>query len=133
MRYWNAALAAAALCGMLATGCAKSANSGDDSSATSGAVTGSASSGVKAAPAAAGALGNAEHGLQIFAQNCAACHGQAGVGGGIGPVLKGEKARKNFAAAVLWIKNPQPPMPKLYPSPLSKKDVADVAAYVESL
>ncbi len=43
------------------------------------------------------------------------------------------RSRKNQAAAVAWIKNPQPPMPKLYPSPLSEKDVSDVAAYVESL
>jgi len=47
--------------------------------------------------------------------------------------LHGEKARKNTAAAIAWIKNPQPPMPKLYPGTLSEKDVTDVAAYVESL
>jgi len=48
-------------------------------------------------------------------------------------VLKGEKSRKDYAAAVAWIKDPKPPMPKLYPAPLSESDVADVAAYVESL
>jgi alcohol dehydrogenase (cytochrome c) len=48
-------------------------------------------------------------------------------------VLKGEKQRKDYAAAIAWIKNPQPPMPKLFPSVLSQNDVQDVAAYVESL
>ncbi|MBV9276936.1 MAG: cytochrome c [Candidatus Eremiobacteraeota bacterium] len=65
-------------------------------------------------------------------QNCAACHGAAATGG-VGPALRNEKSRKNFAQAIAWIKHPQPPMPKLYPSPLSEKDVRDVAAYVESL
>ncbi len=78
-------------------------------------------------------MGDATHGSAIFSQNCSSCHGAAGAGGGIGPVLKGEKSRKDYAAAVAWIKDPKPPMPKLYPAPLSESDVADVAAYVESL
>jgi len=72
------------------------------------------------------------HGKQVFAQNCAACHGTSGEGGA-GPSLKGERARKNQAAAIAWIKDPSPPMPKLYPSPLSARDVRDVAAYIETL
>jgi hypothetical protein len=32
-----------------------------------------------------------------------------------------------------WIKNPAPPMPKLYPATLSEKDTRDVAAYVQKL
>ena len=72
------------------------------------------------------------HGRQIYSANCAACHGASGQGG-IGPSLIGEKNRKDTAAAIAWIKNPKPPMPKLYPQPLSEKDVDDVAAYVESL
>ncbi len=79
------------------------------------------------------AMGDPHKGETIFAANCASCHGAAGAGGGIGPVLKGEKSRKDYAAAIAWIKNPQPPMPKLYPSTLSETDVADVASYVESL
>jgi alcohol dehydrogenase (cytochrome c) len=63
--------------------------------------------------------------------NCAACHG-ANAQGGIGPTLHGEKSRKDTPAAIAWIKNPLPPMPKLYPTVLSEKDVEDVAAYVES-
>ena len=82
---------------------------------------------------AAAAAGDAGAGKKIFAANCAACHGANGTEGGVGPSLKGEKAKKNQAAAVAWIKNPKAPMPKLYPSPLSAKDVDDVAAYVETL
>jgi mono/diheme cytochrome c family protein len=73
-----------------------------------------------------------DHGRLVFTQNCAACHGATGEGGA-GPILKGEKARKNQAAAIAWIKDPSPPMPKLYPSPLSDRDVSDVAAFVETL
>jgi mono/diheme cytochrome c family protein len=79
------------------------------------------------------ATGDAAHGKTLFGANCASCHGATGTEGGVGPSLKGEKSKKNQAAAVAWIKNPKPPMPKLYPSPLSEKDVSDVAAYVETL
>lgn len=72
------------------------------------------------------------HGRAIFAQNCASCHGSGG-SGGFGPALLGERAKKNLTAAIGFIKNPVAPMPKLYPAPLSDRDVADVAAYVESL
>lgn len=83
--------------------------------------------------AQAASMGNPKLGAKIFAANCKVCHGAAGAGGGIGPVLKGEHKRKNFAQAVAWIKNPKAPMPKLYPGTLSAADVNDVAAYVETL
>jgi mono/diheme cytochrome c family protein len=76
--------------------------------------------------------GDVAHGKTIFAQNCAACHGASGQGG-MGPPLKNEAARKNLAETEAWIKKPAPPMPALYPNPLSAKDVADVAAFVQSL
>jgi len=82
---------------------------------------------------AAAAAGGAAHGKTLYAANCAACHGAGGAGGGAGPSLKGEKSKKDQAAVAAWIKNPAPPMPKLYPSPLSEKDVSDVAAYIETL
>jgi len=77
--------------------------------------------------------GDAAHGKKLFAANCASCHGATGTEGGVGPSLKGEKSKKDQAAAVAWIKDPKAPMPKLFPSPLSEKDVNDVAAYVETL
>jgi mono/diheme cytochrome c family protein len=83
--------------------------------------------------AAAPAAGDAANGKKLYAANCASCHGASGTEGGVGPSLKGEKSKKNTAAAIAWIKNPKAPMPKLYPSPLSEKDISDVAAYVESL
>jgi mono/diheme cytochrome c family protein len=73
------------------------------------------------------------HGAIVFRENCAACHGASGTEGGVGPSLRDERARKNFARAVAWIENPDPPMPKLYPGTLGRKDVDDVAAYVEGL
>jgi len=78
------------------------------------------------------ALGDPVHGGQVYSANCAACHG-ANAQGGVGPALRGERTRKDTAAAIAWIKNPRLPMPKLYPAVISEKDVEDVAAYVESL
>ncbi len=72
------------------------------------------------------------HGHVVYEANCAACHGASG-GGGVGPNLHGESARKDTAAAIAWIKHPMLPMPTLYPNPLSESDVDDVAAYIESL
>ena len=73
-------------------------------------------------------------GAAIFKANCATCHGPTGVEGGtLGPSLRHESRRLGYDAAVSWIEDPQPPMPKLYPKPLSEGQVRDVAAYVESL
>jgi mono/diheme cytochrome c family protein len=135
-------VATAALGALLAAGCSKSADStsssesttaasGTASSEPSAASSGAMSSGATAASVAS--AGDPAKGSAIFAANCAGCHGAGGAGGGVGPSLHGEKNRKNTSAAIAWIKNPAPPMPKLYPSPLSEKDVSDVAAYVESL
>jgi ubiquinol-cytochrome c reductase cytochrome c subunit len=78
------------------------------------------------------AAGPGEHGKAIFAQYCTACHGKAGEGG-VGPALMGEAARKNAEQVAAFIKDPKAPMPKLYPAPLGDQDVADVAAFVETL
>lgn len=72
-------------------------------------------------------------GKKIFTANCSTCHGATGVEGGVGPSLRDETQRKSYPQIVAWIKNPQPPMPKLYPSPLSATDVNNVAAYVASI
>jgi mono/diheme cytochrome c family protein len=126
--------ATCAVAALLVSGCSKSSSSDQSTTATAtGPVSDSGSTGMKPQASTAVAAGNAAHGSAIFSQNCSSCHGAAGAGGGIGPTLKGEKSRKDLPAAIAWIKNPKPPMPKLYPSPLSESDVADVAAYVESL
>jgi mono/diheme cytochrome c family protein len=79
------------------------------------------------------ALGNESRGAEVFRADCAVCHTVNGAAGGVGPSLEHEKQRKNYDQTVAWIEQPDPPMPKLYPSPLSEKDVEDVAAYVHSL
>jgi mono/diheme cytochrome c family protein len=76
--------------------------------------------------------GDLVNGQKLYAANCASCHGASGQGG-VGPELHGEKTRKDAAGTVVWIKQPIPPMPTLYPKPLTEKDVDDVAVFVESL
>jgi mono/diheme cytochrome c family protein len=83
------------------------------------------------APAAA-ALSASPAGAELFKKNCSVCHGVAGAGGE-GPPLRNERSRKTLAQLEAWIQNPAPPMPKLYPSVLSRQDVHDVASYVETL
>jgi len=72
-------------------------------------------------------------GKKIYDANCASCHGAKGMGG-VGPslhgTLKNPAMPRTQKALVAWIKNPKPPMPKLYPAPLSDKDVDNVAGYV---
>jgi len=78
-------------------------------------------------------LGDRSRGADVFRANCAVCHTANGAAAGVGPLLVNEKQRKNYDQTVVWIEVPDPPMPKLYPAPLSEKDVQDVAAYVQSL
>jgi mono/diheme cytochrome c family protein len=68
-------------------------------------------------------------GRQLFGDYCIKCHGSAP----IGPPLANVKAHMNLAATIAQIENPAPPMPKLFPAPLSEQDVKDVAAYVQTL
>jgi mono/diheme cytochrome c family protein len=130
---WKSVLAACAIATIVVTGCSKGTDQSGPDAKVSGPVTDEAESGLKPTPEPTMAMGNAVHGKMIFDQNCSACHGAGGKGGGVGPSLKGERGNKDYAAAVAWIKNPKLPMPKLYPSPLKESDVEDVAAYVESL
>ncbi len=118
---------------LLIAGCAKGSDT--TTSTTTATATAPAASASAARPAAAVVSGDAVHGKAIFAANCAECHGVGGAGtkGGVFPVLIGEHKKKNMAATVAWIKNPQPPMPKYYPGTLSEKEVVDVAAYVQAL
>jgi mono/diheme cytochrome c family protein len=124
-------LTSCAIAALVISGCSKGGSSSSQTSSTTGPITDSGSNGLKengATPAA----GDPVHGKEIFAENCAGCHG-ANAGGGVGPNLHGEKSRKDYLQTIAWIKNPTPPMAKLYPAPLGDSDVADVAAYVQSL
>lgn len=69
-------------------------------------------------------------GKKVFRQICSACHGSQGEGG-VGANL--QTSKRNLAGVIAYIKNPTGTMPKLYPSPLSDPDVANVAAYVMTL
>jgi mono/diheme cytochrome c family protein len=133
-----ALLGTVAIATLIAAGCAKGS---DQSSSTTNTTTTTTAAPVAPAATSAGsattasrqsgsAQGDAAHGKAIFAQYCVRCHG---VEGGVGPALKNEKSRKNYVQTAAWIKNPQPPMPKLYPDSIGDSDVADVAAYVQSL
>jgi mono/diheme cytochrome c family protein len=113
--------AAALVLALAAAGCSKDSDQSSQTTAqsvTSPAVT----------------AGDAARGKRLFASaKCTSCHGANGVEGGVGPTLKGEKARKNYVQTIAQIRDPQPPMPKLYPDPLNDKDVQDIAAYVQTL
>jgi len=120
---------------LLAGGCAKSGGSSEKTSAqatAAGPISDLGSTGLKGEKREAKGA-DAVHGKAVYTQNCAQCHGAIGTEGGVGPSLRNERSRKDMAKAIEWIKNPQPPMPKLFPSTLKEQDVADVAAYVESL
>jgi mono/diheme cytochrome c family protein len=127
-------LAAGAIVMLIAVGCSK--GSDQSTTTTSTATTAPAATSTTAGASSmsgAAAQGDPARGKTIFAANCASCHGATGTEGGVGPSLKNEKSRKNYAQTIAWIHNPTPPMPKLWPSPLNDKDVQDVAAYVQSL
>ncbi len=134
----NTASSASDAAGSAANAAATAAATAADAAATAAGAAGAAAGAAGAMAAGAknvamGATGDAAHGKALFTQNCSGCHGATGAEGGVGPKLAGEKARKDTAGVIAQIKNPKPPMPKLYPSPLNDKDVADLAAYVESL
>jgi len=133
LKRYVSVLAGLAIVATLSAGCSKRESSESSSPMAKGPITDSGSTGLRPVAGQKVAAGDPKHGMAIFGQNCSSCHGAAGAGGGIGPSLKGEKGRKDMNAAIAWIKNPAPPMPKLYPAPLNEGDVADVAAYVETL
>jgi alcohol dehydrogenase (cytochrome c) len=72
-------------------------------------------------------------GRAMYQRTCGACHAPDGEGV-YGFSLANLKARMNTEKLVSWIKNPAPPMPKVFPEPLEDDDIAainDIAAYLE--
>ena len=84
-------------------------------------------------PAATVSGSDLSRGKAVYEAQCAACHGQRGVSAQVGPSLQNENARHPYRFVYAFVLDPAPPMPKLYPSRLTKSDVRDVSAYVESL
>jgi alcohol dehydrogenase (cytochrome c) len=68
-------------------------------------------------------------GRKIYEQVCASCHGPDGnlVSG---HPLSTLKSRRDRAATLAYIKDPKPPMPKLYPDLLDEDSLADVTSYL---
>lgn len=85
------------------------------------------------APSASVTGANLSRGKAVYEAQCAACHGERGVGGPVGPALANENARRAYRSVYGIVLDPAPPMPKLFPSRISKTDVRDVSAYVETL
>lgn len=75
---------------------------------------------------------NLRHGQNLFSQNCAGCHGAKG-DGLVGPSLLSWKTKMTQDKTVEFIKNPNAPMPRLFPAILSESDVSDIAAYLHAM
>jgi alcohol dehydrogenase (cytochrome c) len=71
----------------------------------------------------------ATRGQALYMQVCSSCHGADGnlvADRKLGTL----RQRRDSASTVAYIKDPKPPMPKLYPAILSEQDIQDVASYV---
>ena len=80
------------------------------------------------APSGAACAGDAAHGQELFAENCASCHGEGGEGGGVGPTLVGNPI--TIADARSRIENGGGVMPA---NLVSGQDLADVLAYLQTI
>jgi alcohol dehydrogenase (cytochrome c) len=69
-------------------------------------------------------------GRKLYAQVCTTCHGLNG-NFVAGHELSTLRQRRDLDATIQYIKDPKPPMPKLYPALLDDQAVADVATYVQ--
>ncbi len=72
-------------------------------------------------------------GERLFAAHCSACHGVGGTGTRIGPSLIHVRDRLHTAGLKAIILDPTPPMPRLVPGRLSRRDVVDIVAYLQTL
>jgi alcohol dehydrogenase (cytochrome c) len=76
-----------------------------------------------------GAVSPASRGRKVYEQICTSCHGPDG-NLVAGHELRTLKNRRDRASAVAYVKDPKPPMPKLYPGLLSEQNVTDVISYI---
>jgi alcohol dehydrogenase (cytochrome c) len=68
-------------------------------------------------------------GRRLYSQVCQSCHGPDGNMIRDKPVSK-LQARQDVAATVAYLKNPTPPMPKMYPDLLDEKSLIAVATWM---
>ena len=71
----------------------------------------------------------AARGHKVYEQVCSACHGPNGnlvAGHELSALRKG----RDRAATLNYIKDPKPPMPKLYPNLLDEQSLKDVTSYI---
>ena len=89
------------------------------------AVTGSAPATTGGAPGAP----DVAAGRRLYSQVCAACHGPEGT---LVPnhKLSAAVARQDRATTAAYIRNPKPPMPKMYPDLLNDQSIIDVTEYL---
>ena len=90
---------------------------------------------VVAAGAAAPATPAVAQGQNIFSQSCNACHGEAGVGGGIGPKLTGIGKKYDAAKIASLLKTPTAVMTAggMPPVDLKPEELDALIAYLQSL
>ena len=68
-------------------------------------------------------------GRKVYEQVCASCHGPDG-NLVAGHALSTLASRRDRASTLRYIKNPKPPMPKLYPGLLNEQSLVDVTSYI---
>jgi mono/diheme cytochrome c family protein len=110
----------AALLASLALGAAACGGDDDDDGGNGG--------GAERSPQQVVDAGDQTRGEEVYAQNCAACHGQDG-GGGSGPRLAGQQAYTNADVVVEQVRNGGGGMPA-FADRLSDQELSDVSAYV---
>lgn len=126
---WALAILAIAALGVVATGCGGDDDDEGDTTAaeeTTTEATTTTEAGGGGGGGEAGGGGDAAAGEQIFADNCATCHGEDG-SGGQGPNL--QNAGLDEAAVVEQVTNGGGGMPP-FGGQLSEQEIQDVAAYV---
>ena len=72
---------------------------------------------------------NLASGRTLYSQVCVSCHGPNG-DMLADHKLSNLKSRRDATATIGYIKDPKPPMPKLYPQLINEQSVVDVAAYI---
>lgn len=83
----------------------------------------------KSAIASANAASNMQAGKNLYAENCAGCHGNDR-SGGAGPALTQLHRRLSIDRTIHVIQHPNGIMPALYPALLSETDVRNIATFL---